>query len=98
MKAWLLEGLGGLSKIKLGEIADPVAGEGEVALAAVRIVRMRPSAALEERTSKPTDGCPGSALNTYNSTDVPKTIPDNTTVNSVTNVVNTGTIIDAAEQ
>src|SRR5438874_2525381 len=32
MKAWLLEGLGGLKKLKLGEIADPVAGEGEVVL------------------------------------------------------------------
>lgn len=32
MRAWLLEGLGGLKKLKLGEIADPVAGEGEVLL------------------------------------------------------------------
>jgi len=32
MKAWLLESLGGLKKLKLGEIADPVAGEGEVVL------------------------------------------------------------------
>jgi NADPH2:quinone reductase len=32
MKAWLLESLGGLKKLKLGEIADPVAGDGEVLL------------------------------------------------------------------
>ena len=32
MKAWLLENLGGLKKLKLGEIADPVAGDGEVVL------------------------------------------------------------------
>jgi len=32
MRAWLLEGVGGLKKLKLGEIADPVAGEGEVVL------------------------------------------------------------------
>src|SRR3954463_3610243 len=32
MRAWLLESLGGLKKMKLGEIADPVAREGEVVL------------------------------------------------------------------
>ena len=32
MRAWLLESLGGLDKLKLGEIADPRAGEGEVVL------------------------------------------------------------------
>lgn len=30
MKAWLLEALGGLDKLKLGEITDPVAGNDEV--------------------------------------------------------------------
>ena len=32
MKAWLLEGPGGLKKLRLGEIADPVSGEGEIVL------------------------------------------------------------------
>ena len=32
MKAWLLEGLGGLEKLKLGEIADPVVGKDELLL------------------------------------------------------------------
>jgi NADPH2:quinone reductase len=32
MRAWLLEGLGGLEKLKLGEIADPIAGRGEIVL------------------------------------------------------------------
>ena len=27
MKAWLLEGPGGLKKLRLGEIADPISGE-----------------------------------------------------------------------
>ena len=32
MKAWLLESLGGFKKLKLGEIADPVVGLGEILL------------------------------------------------------------------
>jgi NADPH2:quinone reductase len=32
MRAWLLESLGGLEKLSLGEIADPVPGAGEVVL------------------------------------------------------------------
>jgi NADPH2:quinone reductase len=32
MKAWLLEGLGGLDKVKLGEIPDPVPAEDEVVM------------------------------------------------------------------
>src|SRR6058998_3276546 len=32
MKAWLLQGLGGLKKLTLGETADPVAGEAEIVL------------------------------------------------------------------
>ena len=32
MRAWLLDGLGGLDRLRVGEIADPRAGEGEVVL------------------------------------------------------------------
>src|SRR3954469_1339626 len=32
MRAWLLQSLGGLKKLKLAETADPVAGDGEVVL------------------------------------------------------------------
>src|SRR5438128_12314579 len=32
MRAWLLDEIGGLEKLHLGEIADPVPAEGEVAL------------------------------------------------------------------
>lgn len=32
MKAWLLEGLGGLERLRLGEIPDPLPAEGEVVL------------------------------------------------------------------
>src|SRR3954452_12038732 len=42
MRAWLLESLGGLKKLKLGEIADPVAGEGEVVMR-VRFAALNPA-------------------------------------------------------
>src|SRR5262245_36412231 len=42
MHAWLLEGLGGLEKLKLGETADPRAGAGEVVLR-VRYAALNPA-------------------------------------------------------
>src|SRR5262249_31935443 len=39
-------------------------------------------------------GTPGSGTAQYNSTDVPKTIPDNTTISSTVSVVSPGTVSD----
>ena len=42
MKAWLLDGLGGLDKLRLGDIADPAAGQGEIVMR-VRFAALNPA-------------------------------------------------------
>ena len=42
MKAWLLDGLGGVDKLRLGEAADPTAGDGEVVMR-VRYAALNPA-------------------------------------------------------